>query len=115
MTFDIETLTRALLDLPQGLPVTIDCGGQMFRVGKVTAADYPGGAAIIETGDLGLTVAGIVAGLAQVAAKDGYGRKTPVELFVLTGDDYGYYNVGSLLVLDRNLRLTAGSMIFGGV
>jgi hypothetical protein len=115
MIFNIETLTRALLDLPQGLPVTIDCGGQMYRVNKVTSMTGGNGAAIIESGDAGLTVAGIVAGLAQVAAKDGYGRKTPVELFVLTGDDYGYYNVGSLLVLDRNLRLTAGSMIAGGV
>jgi hypothetical protein len=115
MIANIETLTRALLDLPQGLPVIIDCGGERYHVGKVTSMTGADGAAIIESGDTGLTVAGIVAGLGQVADKDGYGRKSLVELFVLSGDDYGYYNIGSVLVLEESVRLTAGAMISGSV
>jgi hypothetical protein len=112
---NIEQLIRALLNLPQGLQVTIDCGGAKFRVGKVTSMTGANGAAIIETGDLGMTVAGVVEGLGRVADMDGYGRKSLVELFVLSGDDYGYYNVGEILAFEFVVRITAGSMISGSV
>jgi hypothetical protein len=112
---NIENLTRVLLGLPQGLPVIIDCGGAKYRVGKITSMTGKDGAAIIESGDLGLTVAGVVAGLGQVADSDGYGRKSLVELFVLSGDDYGYYNIGSILSFKEGIRITAGSLISGSV
>jgi hypothetical protein len=111
----IETLYGKLLDCPRGLPVIIDCGGARFRVGKVNTMTGDPGAAIIETGDLGMTVAGVVADLGRITDQDGFGQKSPVELFVLSGDDYGYYNIGQVLVMPESVRLTAGAMISGGV
>jgi hypothetical protein len=88
----------------------LDFGGVRYGVDKVTTLSGDDETVIIEAGNYGLTVAGLKVALLNTGSK--YAR---VELFVTSGDDYGYWDVGQFLMLSGSVRITAGSFISGGV
>jgi hypothetical protein len=89
--------------------VMINFGGDRRGVGKVsyvTGTDPMN--TVIEAGNEGWTVNGLLDALAE---QDAMGE---VELFIVPGDDFAYYQVGMVLVFDDMVWLTAGELISGG-
>jgi hypothetical protein len=106
---ELREILRGLQPEHGNSRVILDFGGDhrgFGRVSYVTNMKPPN--TIIEAGYDAATVNRL---LAALVLDDALGE---VELFVVSGEDFAYYQVGSVLVHDDMIWLTAGEFISGG-
>jgi hypothetical protein len=106
----LKNFLQNLQALPFAMPVVLDFGGARYGIKRVSGiAGYD--VVVIEAGDFGMTVAGLLATLRGFYPQEGYSLNSSVQLFAANDDDYGYYDVGSFLVVGNTVCITAGNLL----
>lgn|SRR3974390_2636227 len=104
----MHTLRDTLLEMPVEYRVVLDFGGVRRGIRKVRASNNRI-LTIIEAGDPEQTVAAVIAALLNQE------RYASVQLFEVSGDSYGYYDVAEIMQFDigHMVLITAGAFLDG--
>jgi hypothetical protein len=107
----LKNFLQNLQALPFAMPVVLDFGGARYGIKRVSGITTGYDIVVIEAGDFGMTVAGLLATLRGFYPQEGYSLNSSVQLFAANDDDYGYYDVGSFLVVGNAVWITAGNLL----